>query len=150
MLGVSQALLSHYEKGIRECGLDFVIRAADLYEVSTDYMLGRTSVKSIADESCSVSSLYTTEEEMLYSEVKSSFNILFTILKKINSKSLTKKTAAYIMQSVSMVLDLFTEENEVKKSMTLLSENIAEYSGIAAKIDENPEIRKAAVKAIKK
>ena len=22
-LGVSQALLSHYEKGIRECGLDF-------------------------------------------------------------------------------------------------------------------------------
>ena len=24
-LGVSQALLSHYEKGIRECGLDFVI-----------------------------------------------------------------------------------------------------------------------------
>ena len=23
-LGVSQALLSHYEKGIRECGLDFV------------------------------------------------------------------------------------------------------------------------------
>ena len=26
---VSQALLSHYEKGIRECGLDFVVRAAD-------------------------------------------------------------------------------------------------------------------------
>ena len=25
-LGVSQALLSHYEKGIRECGLDFVVR----------------------------------------------------------------------------------------------------------------------------
>ena len=28
-LGVSQALLSHYEKGIRECGLDFVVRSAD-------------------------------------------------------------------------------------------------------------------------
>lgn len=28
-LNISQALLSHYEKGIRECGLDFVIRAAD-------------------------------------------------------------------------------------------------------------------------
>ena len=28
-LGVSQALLSHYEKGIRECGLDFVVRVAD-------------------------------------------------------------------------------------------------------------------------
>ena len=27
-LGVSQALLSHYEKGIRECGLDFVVRVS--------------------------------------------------------------------------------------------------------------------------
>ena len=24
-LGISQALLSHYEKGVRECGLDFLI-----------------------------------------------------------------------------------------------------------------------------
>lgn len=29
-LGVSQALLSHYEKGIRECGLDFVVRVAEI------------------------------------------------------------------------------------------------------------------------
>ena len=35
-LGVSQALLSHYEKGIRECGLDFVVRSADYYHVSCD------------------------------------------------------------------------------------------------------------------
>ena len=28
-LGVSQALLSHYEKGIRECGLDFLVRTAE-------------------------------------------------------------------------------------------------------------------------
>lgn len=42
-LEVSQALLSHYEKGIRECGLDFIIRVADEYNVSTDYLLGRTS-----------------------------------------------------------------------------------------------------------
>lgn len=39
-LGVSQALLSHYEKGIRECGLDFVVRAAKLYHVTCDYLLG--------------------------------------------------------------------------------------------------------------
>ena len=42
-LGVSQALLSHYEKGIRECGLDFLIRAADFYGVSADYLLGRSA-----------------------------------------------------------------------------------------------------------
>ncbi len=41
-LGISQALLSHYEKGIRECGLNFVVKVADYYGVSCDYLLGRT------------------------------------------------------------------------------------------------------------
>lgn len=41
-LGVSQALLSHYENGIREPGLTFVVRVCDYYEVSADYLLGRT------------------------------------------------------------------------------------------------------------
>ena len=40
-LGISQALLSHYEKGVRECGLDFLMKAAAFYEVTTDYLLGR-------------------------------------------------------------------------------------------------------------
>ena len=40
-LGISQALLSHYEKGVRECGLDFLIKAAAFYEVTADYLLGR-------------------------------------------------------------------------------------------------------------
>ena len=39
-LGVSHALLSHYEKGIRECGLDFLIKLSEYYEVSCDELLG--------------------------------------------------------------------------------------------------------------
>lgn len=41
-LGVSQALLSHYENGAREPGFDFLVRAATFYGVTTDYLLGRT------------------------------------------------------------------------------------------------------------
>mgnify|MGYP000824196116 CR=1 FL=1 len=41
-LKISQALLSHYENGIREPGLAFVTRACDYYHVSADYLLGRT------------------------------------------------------------------------------------------------------------
>lgn len=41
-LGISQALLSHYEKGIRECGLDFLKKACDYYDISVDYLLGLT------------------------------------------------------------------------------------------------------------
>ncbi|MBR3755277.1 MAG: helix-turn-helix transcriptional regulator [Clostridia bacterium] len=44
-LGVSQALLSHYEKGVRECGLDFVVSCADFFGVTTDYLLGRQNSK---------------------------------------------------------------------------------------------------------
>lgn len=35
-LGISQALLSHYENGIREPGLAFVVKACDYYGVSAD------------------------------------------------------------------------------------------------------------------
>ncbi len=42
-LGISQALLSHYEKGIRECGLNFLVKAANYYNVSCDYLLGRAA-----------------------------------------------------------------------------------------------------------
>lgn len=40
-LNVSQALLSHYENGVREPRLEFVVRACDYYGVSADVMLGR-------------------------------------------------------------------------------------------------------------
>lgn len=41
-LGISQALLSHYENGAREPGLAFVCRACDYYGVSADYLLCRS------------------------------------------------------------------------------------------------------------
>ena len=41
-LGISQALLSHYENGAREPGLDFVCRACRYFGVSADYILGLT------------------------------------------------------------------------------------------------------------
>ena len=41
-LQISQALLSHYENGIREPGLSFVVKACDYYNVSADFLLGRT------------------------------------------------------------------------------------------------------------
>lgn len=48
-LGISQALLSHYEKGIRECGQSFLIKVADFYGVSCDYLLGRTNDRNELD-----------------------------------------------------------------------------------------------------
>ena len=54
-LGVSQALLSHYENGVREPGLAFITRACAYYGVSADYLLG------LSDCRCS---LPVSEEEL--------------------------------------------------------------------------------------
>ncbi len=51
-LGISQALLSHYEKGIRECGLDFVIKCGEYYGVTTDYLLGVSENRNGVNLSC--------------------------------------------------------------------------------------------------
>ena len=41
-LGISQALLSHYEKGIREPNNETLIKLAEYFDVSVDYLLGLT------------------------------------------------------------------------------------------------------------
>lgn len=59
-LGISQALLSHYEKGIRECGQSFLIKVADFYDVSCDYLLGRTVEKNNINSAAST--IFESEE----------------------------------------------------------------------------------------
>ena len=41
-LGIHPTVYSRYEKGVREFPLEIVIKLADYYKVSTDYLLGRT------------------------------------------------------------------------------------------------------------
>ena len=48
-LGISQSLLSHYENGVREPGLDFLCRACDYYGVTADYLLGREERSEIEE-----------------------------------------------------------------------------------------------------
>ena len=76
-LNISQALLSHYENGAREPGLDFVRRACDYYRVSADYLLGRTLSRD--GGMIEVEALYDSSDE------KSSLrgNIAATLQKKL-------------------------------------------------------------------
>lgn len=46
-LHISQALLSHYEKGTREPGLPFVGRVCDYFGVTADFVLGRSERTNI-------------------------------------------------------------------------------------------------------
>ena len=44
-LGIDQRVYSNYETGKREIPTRFVVKLADFYSVTTDYILGRTLKK---------------------------------------------------------------------------------------------------------
>ena len=122
-LHISQALLSHYEKGIRECGLDFVVAAADYYGVSCDYLLGRTADKSgtmiaveeIPDTDPNVQDKRMTPAGVLPVLNKklliNSLHILFDMLQKCNNKELTAEVSNTLIQMTYLVFRLIYSAN---------------------------------------
>lgn len=50
LLGVTQQTISKYEKGIREPDNTTLMKLAEIFNCSTDYLLGRTELKNTSDE----------------------------------------------------------------------------------------------------
>lgn len=120
-LGISQALLSHYEKGIRECGLDFVVKVADYYGVSCDYLLGRSaerngvmlnaedipSPETMKDSIYRGSVLPTMNKKL----ISNSLNVLYAKVAQCHNKALVTEVSAYLMLAVyRMFRLLYTAE----------------------------------------
>jgi transcriptional regulator with XRE-family HTH domain len=111
-LGISQALLSHYEKGIRECGLDFVVRVADYYNVSCDYLLGRSPEQTGATLTAvdlpdsdaagketaagNIGLLVLLNKKL----ISNSLNILFDLLSKVRNRALISEISSFLMLAV--------------------------------------------------
>lgn len=106
-LGISQALLSHYENGVREPGLAFVIKACDYYNVSADFLLGRTlsrdgttivSAEELYDYSAEKdnvlhgSIMATLSKKLLVNSV----GVLFDLLGKTGRKDAIKAASDYL------------------------------------------------------
>ena len=128
-LQISQALLSHYEKGIRECGLEFVVRAADYYGVSCDYLLGRTPDKTGAiltvDDipeneeggSESTDALAVLNKKLVLNSV----HILFDLLQKCNHKQLTAEASAFLNMAVyTLFRQLYQANSKNSKALFLV------------------------------
>ncbi|MBQ7815870.1 MAG: helix-turn-helix transcriptional regulator [Oscillospiraceae bacterium] len=121
-LGISQALLSHYEKGLRECGLDFLVRLCDYYNVSSDYILGRTADRtgtvisvedlpadnSTKDSKFTGSVLPTMNKRLIFS----SLNILYDKLAQCGNKELTTKVSDYLSMSIYKVFRIIYSSNK--------------------------------------
>ena len=108
-LGISQALLSHYENGVREPGLAFVVKACDYYNVSADFILGRTLSRE--------GSMLTAEEVLNAAEpgnilqgsvlatlqsklLSGAISVLFGLLGKLGDKAVINAAAAYLGNGV--------------------------------------------------
>lgn len=154
-LNISQALLSHYEKGIRECGLDFVVRTADFYNVSCDYLLGRSpertgatlSVDDIPEadaagkENRFRGSLLPTLNKKL---ISNSLNITFDLLQKVGNNNLTTEVSNYLMLAVYNIFrTLYSINPKNESTMFTVPQNLSSTLSTARMIEAE-----AAIKAI--
>ena len=120
-LGISQALLSHYENGVREPGLAFVVRACDYYGVSADFLLGRTLTRDgaviaaeelydISDEknnSLKGGVLALLSKKLLVNSV----GVLFGLLGRTGSREAIQAAAGYLSTAVYTVFRRLYDAN---------------------------------------
>ena len=117
-LGISQALLSHYEKGIRECGLDFVVKIADYYNVSCDVLLGR-SAEDDTDANISAGDDIETVTNAAHS--------LLCACKKTGNEELEKEIYDFIMLNFYKLFRMINEQNDNIFSIPQIpAENLAD------------------------
>ena len=120
-LGISQALLSHYENGVREPGLAFVVRACDYYGVSADFLLGRTLTRDGAV--IAAEELYDISDEKnnslkggvlaLLSKklLVNSIGVLFGLLGRTGSREAIQAAAGYLSTAVYTVFRRLYDAN---------------------------------------
>ncbi len=120
-LGISQALLSHYENGIREPGLAFVVRACDYYGVSADFLLGRTLTRD--GTTIAPDELYDLSDEKdnsvrggvlaLLSKklLVNSVGMLFDLLGKTGSREAIRAASNYLSTAVYKVFRRLYQAN---------------------------------------
>ena len=110
-LGISQALLSHYENGVREPGLAFVVKACDFYNVSADFLLGRTlsrdgttilDVDTLFDASSQRDNVLKGSVMATLSKklVVNSVGVLFDLLGKLDNKQAIRAATNFLSTTV--------------------------------------------------
>ena len=95
-LGISAALLSHYEKGIRECNLDFLMKVSDYYGVSCDYLLGHSAGKT--------SRTRTSQRTRLFVR---SLETLMLIFDRVGDENFEKQAGNYLKFTFYRLFGLF-------------------------------------------
>lgn len=110
-LGISQALLSHYENGAREPGLLFVRKVCDYYHVSADFLLGRSmsrdgttiiEAEELYDASAEKGNVLRGSISAMLSKklLVNSLDLLFDLLSKVGSKEAINAASNFLGDAV--------------------------------------------------
>lgn len=96
-LGLSKQTISNYETGARQPGLDVILNIADIFNISTDYLLGRSDIKNIDKKSLEeiLSQKIETSNESIR-QIMPLFNQFLNILKLSNSNNTIKELESFI------------------------------------------------------
>jgi transcriptional regulator with XRE-family HTH domain len=97
-LGISQALLSHYENGVREPKLEFILKACDYYGVTADCILGRTTETTAGDKL--VLEVKNQEERRCGDAAK----LIAAILSEVDDDGLRCAASQYLAYSLYVIL----------------------------------------------
>lgn len=138
-LGVSQALLSHYEKGVRECGLSFVIKAAEYYGVSADYLLNLSPVMSggviedLEDPSEDTRPRGSISSSLAKRMVYNGIDMIYAQADAMSDKSVGQALNNYFFLSVYKAFRIFYDSNpENEDSFFMVDKADAPYLTDAA------------------
>lgn len=135
-LGISQALLSHYEKGIRECGLDFVVKAADYYNVTSDYLLGRTADREYETSDTNRengSSKQSAAQKINRRLISSMINVIYDYTAAAKNRRLDRAVTNYIMLGLYKVFRRIYSANKSnpQEMFTVPQEQYGGYTSAA-------------------
>lgn len=128
-LGISQALLSHYEKGIRECSLEFVVTLAEYYGVSCDYLLGRSAERNYEKENTSQINNKGLLENLQRKILINNLDFIFEVLTEINQREITKSVTEILMTELYFIIRQLYRNNREndEEFFTLPLESFSSY-----------------------
>lgn len=148
-MGIAQALLSHYENGKRECGLDFLIQASEFYGVSADYLLGRTGSRTgtviaageLPESTVSESFQGSPKNASVLLRKKlitNSLEVIFSLLIKSDNTSAASAVGSYLMTAVyrayRMLFSIGGDNDE--NSFSIPPDEVAQLCAAKMSLDE--------------
>lgn len=147
-LGISQALLSHYEKGIRECGLNFLINCAEFYGVSCDYLLGISpersgntikveeieEIDSLGKENMGKSMLPILHKKLIINSI----TILYDVLAATKNKTIITEASNYLMTSIYRIFRILYGANaKNEQNMFAIDKAVTNQKALVSMIESD-------------